>query len=95
MGSGIRSILASILIRFAVDLIGKKLMKAIRGECSPQIGRLPKNGGAAPCIDNWPKNTVGRGKKGQGLRLGANSPLKKHSSNRSNFLKPDIHKTYQ
>ena len=78
MGSGIGTMLASIGIPLAVDLIGKPLIKAITGKGAPQMGApaLPKSkGGSAPQIGQ-PPHFIGTWEKtmgfGKGLLLGKN-----------------------
>jgi len=56
-GGFLGSLLASVGIPLAVDMIGVPLLKAITGKGAPQIGRppLPKSkGGSAPQIGQPP-----------------------------------------
>jgi hypothetical protein len=73
MGLGIGTMLASIGIPLAVDLIGKPLLKAITGKGAPRLGLPKSKGGSAPrlgayqppppFIGNWPGQTMGYGTK--------------------------------
>ena len=72
-GGCLASLLASIGIPLAVDLIGKPLLKAVTGKGAPRLGLPTSKGGSAPRIGQPPpfigtwERIIGRGREKKAL----------------------------